>query len=357
MGIRKLAAVGIAAALVATTATAASAAPDQRVDPAVLQAGLDRMARDGAQGVQLRVVDGDRTLLLRSGTARAGSPRPVPLNGRFRVGSVTKTFVATVVLQLVAEGRVSLDAPVSNHLPGLVDDRITVRMLLQHTSGLYDYTRALPLDGETFLKERFTRHDPRDLVAMSTSRPLDFTPGERHEYSNTNYIVAGLLIKQVTGKSWERSVNDRILRPLGLHATATGGLVPQGPHARGYLQINGKLVDVTALNSSMAWAAGSMISTTADLDRFYAALLDGDLLPPAQLAEMKKTVDGYGLGIYEFPMPCGITAWGHGGGIPGYITLSINADDTRLEMSMTTGALDEDGVDGLDDTLIAAFCP
>ena len=358
MGIRKLAVVGMTAVLVAGTATAASAAPaDGRVDPAVIQAALDRMARDGAQGVQVRIVDGDRVLLLRSGTARVGSPRPVPLNGRFRVGSVTKTFVATVVLQLVAEGRIGLDDRVSDHLPGLVDDRITVRMLLQHTSGLFNYTDALPQDNETFVKERFTHYDPHELVEMSTSRPLQFEPGARHEYSNTNYIVTGLLIKQVTGRSWEREVTDRILRPLGLRATTTGGIVPPGPHAHGYVEAGGKLVDVTAMNSSVAWAAGSMISTTADLDRFYTALLDGDLLPPAELAEMKKTVDGYGLGIAEFPMPCGVTAWGHGGGIPGYGTLSITGDHTRVEMSITTGAVDEDGLDGLDDALIGSFCP
>lgn len=356
MGIRRLAVLGTAAALVLGTAGTA-VADTGRIDPAVLQAGLDRMARDGAQGVQLRVVDGDRTLLLRAGTARRGSDRPVPLDGRFRVGSVTKTFVATVVLQLVAEGRVGLDDRVSAHLPGLVDDRITVRMLLQHTSGLFNYTDALPLDGATFLRDRFKQYDPHELVEMGTSRPLVFEPGARHEYSNTNYIVAGLLIKDVTGRSWEREVTDRILRPLGLRATRTGGIVPQGPHAHGYLEVDGRLVDITAMNDSAAWAAGSMISTTADLDRFYSALLDGRLLPPALLAEMKTTVSGYGLGIYEFAMPCGVVAWGHSGGIPGYGTLSINDGDTRLEMSITTGAVDADGVDGLDDTLIATFCP
>lgn len=356
MGLRRLAVLGTVAALVAGTAGVASA-DTGRVDPAAVQAGLDRMTADGAQGVQVRVVDGERTLLLRSGTARLRGHRPVPLDGRFRIGSVTKTFVATVVLQLVAEGRLGLDDRVSAHMPGLIDDRITVRMLLQHTSGLFNYTNALPLDGATFLRLRFKQHDPRDLLALGTSRPLVFEPGERHEYSNTNYIVAGLLIDDVTGRSWEREVTDRILRPLGLRATRTGGVVPQGPHAHGYLEVDGRMADVTAMNPSVAWAAGSMISTTADLDRFFEALLGGRLLPPALLAEMKTPVGGYGLGIYQFPMPCGVVAWGHTGGIPGYLTLSINDGDTRLEMSVTSGALDDDGLDGVEDALTAAFCP
>ncbi|MGX7827236.1 serine hydrolase domain-containing protein [Actinokineospora sp. 24-640] len=364
MGIRKLAALGAAVVLGLTgTAGAAVAAPEGAgaIDRAVVQAALDRMAADGAQGVQVRVVDGGRTLLLRSGTARLGSARPVPLDGRFRVGSVTKTFTATVVLQLVAEGRVALDEPVASYLPGLLPDgdRVTVRMLLQHTSGLYDYTSAIGLDPENFPKIRFREFAPRELVAVATARPLEFEPGARHSYSNTNYVVAGLLIEKVTGQSYDRAVERRVLRPLGMRETRMGGRTPHGPHAHGYMSIGDRPVDVTAMNSSMAWAAGAMISTTADLDRFYAALLSGRVLAPAQLAEMTTTVEGYGLGLHETPLPCGGSVWGHNGGIPGYATFVMSTEDatTRVEMSVTTAPDNEAGLDGLNDALIEVFCP
>ncbi|MFC5288996.1 serine hydrolase domain-containing protein [Actinokineospora guangxiensis] len=363
MGIMRWAVVGTAAVLVLGTAGAASAGTAEssarpgRVDPAAVQAGLDLMARDGAQGVQVRVVDGKRTLLLRGGTAKAGSARPVPLDGRFRIGSVTKTIVATVVLQLVGEGRVGLDEPVSRYLPGLVDDRITVRMLLGHTSGLFNYTDALPLDNETFVKERFRHYRAGELVELATSRPLLFPPGERFSYSNTNYIVAGMLIEDVTGRSWEREVTQRVLRPLGMRDTRTGGTVLPGPHARGYLEVRGTLVDVTALDSSIGGAAGGMISTTADLDRFFSALLGGKLLRRAELAEMRETVSGYGLGIAQIPTPCGGVAWGHEGAIPGYVTVSLSGERTSVHLSISTGAVAEDGMDGLNDVLIAALCP
>lgn len=360
MGIKRLAVLGTAVVLGLTGTAGVAVAAPEGIDEAVVQSGLDRMAADGAQGVQVRVVDGGKTMLLRSGTARLGSARPVPLNGRFRVGSVTKTFTATVVLQLVAEGRVALDEPVASYLPGLLPDgdRITVRMLLQHTSGLYDYTNALGLEPENFPRVRFREFAPRELVAMSTARPLDFEPGAKFAYSNTNYVVAGLLIEKATGQSYERAVERRVLRPLGMRETRMGGRAPHGPHAHGYMVIGDRPVDVTAMNSSMAWAAGAMISTTADLDRFYAALLSGRVLAPAQLAEMKTTVDGYGLGLYEAPLPCGRSVWGHDGGIPGYATFVMSTEDatTRLEMSVTTSPLTEAGLDGLNDALIEVFC-
>ncbi|MGW5053429.1 serine hydrolase domain-containing protein [Actinokineospora sp. NPDC004072] len=358
MGIKKLVATGAVALVGLTTGVStAAASTGSDINPAVVQAALDRMTRDGVQGVQVRIVDEGETLLLRSGTAQLSGNRPVPLDGRFRIGSVTKTFVSTVVLQLAAEGSVDLDAPVTRYLPGLVDDRITVRMVLQHTSGLFNYTSALPLDNETFVRDRFKHYPPRELLRLGTSRPLDLEPGTDWAYSNTNYIVAGLLIEEVTGQSWERAVERRILRPLGLRDTRTGGISPQGPHAHGYMTAFGRPVDVTAMNSSIAWAAGAMISTTADLDRFLSALLGGDLLPAEQLAEMKTTVEGYGLGIGVTELPCGVQVWGHDGAIPGYVTSTLSTPDTttRLELSITMAPTPGDA-DGITDAIAEVFC-
>ncbi|ONI83592.1 serine hydrolase [Saccharothrix sp. ALI-22-I] len=364
-GIALAAVVGLAALGLSGTAVA-EPTTDQasRIDREVVQRALDEMARTGAQGVQVRITDGRRQFTARSGTALVDSPRPVPTDGRFRVGSITKTFVSTVVLQLVGEGKVELDASVQRYLPGLLPDgdKITVRNLLQHTSGLYNYTDALPLGPEGFETIRHKTWTPAELVALSTAKPLDFPPGTDWRYSNTNYVVAGMLIEKVTGRPYAVALTQRILRPLGLTSTSVPGTrtgIP-GPHAHGYYRVGGQVVDVTELNPSVAYAAGELISTTADLDRFVDALLDGRLLRPAQQAELTAVLpysDGYGLGISRADLSCGVTVWGHDGGIPGYISMMSSTEDTktRLTASITT-APDPGELGGVGALLEEVFC-
>ncbi len=332
-----LAVAGVAGLSFAMTGTAAASG---RPDGQVIVQALDLMTSTGAAGAQVRVTANGREFTARSGVARLGSPRGVPVNGRFRIASVTKTFTATVILHLAAERRLALDDTVARHLPGLLPDgdRITVRMLLQHSSGLYDYSDDLPGD-----PAGLQRHwDPRELVAMATVHPLRFPPGTSSKYSNTDYIVAGLLVEHVTGRSWAANVRDRIIRPLGLRDTTLPGdrtTIP-GPHAHGYTRRDGALVDVTAMNPSVGWAAGEIISTTADLDAFAAALFGGRLLRPAQLAEMTALSPGvaYGLGLSTNLVSCGVRVWGHTGDVPGYDTLLAMTRDgrTRLQLSLTT---------------------
>lgn len=370
MGVRSKR-IGVVAAVVGLTALAAggTAVADTvdtttRIDRGAVQRGLDKMTTTGALGAQARITDGRRDLVARSGVAELGRDKPVPLDGRFRVGSITKVFVSTVVLQLVGEGKVELDAPVRRYLPGLLPDgdRITVRMLLQHTSGLFNYTGALPLDPAGFETIRYKHWEPTELVALATAKPLDFAPGTSWNYSNTNYVVAGLLIEKITGKPYGRAVEKRILQPLGLRDTSVPGdrtSIP-GPHAHGYYKVGDQPVDVTRINPSVAWAAGEMISTTADLDRFVDALLDGKLLKQAQLAEMTTPLpftNGYGLGIERSVLACGVEVWGHGGGIPGYNSLMLSTRDTgkRLEVSVTS-APEPGAVEGAEEVLNAAFC-
>ncbi|MFD1147511.1 serine hydrolase domain-containing protein [Saccharothrix hoggarensis] len=358
--------VGLATAVVGGTAVAepGAGAGHDRIDRQAVQRALDEMARTGAQGVQIRVTDGRHQFTARAGTARVDSPRPVPTDGRFRVGSITKTFVSTVVLQLAGEGRVELDAPVGRYLPGLLPhgDRITVRQVLQHTSGLYNYTAALPLDPDDFEGIRYRTWAPAELVALATARPLDFEPGTSWRYSNTNYVVAGLLVEKVTGRPYGDAVHQRVIRPLGLSGTSVPGTrtaIP-GPHAHGYVRAAGQVVDITEINPSIAYAAGEMISTTADLDRFADALLDGRLLRPEQRAELTSVLPhtaGYGLGIEATELPCGVKVWGHGGGIPGYSSVVLSTEDTktRLTASMTS-APDPGQVTGYEEVLAEVFC-
>ncbi|SEL70468.1 serine hydrolase domain-containing protein [Rhodococcus maanshanensis] len=347
----------------ATPALAQPQAPATATGTAVQQA-MDRILANGAVGVQVRTTRDGRTATATAGSSVLGTPWAVPDDGRFRIGSVTKMFIATVLLQLVEEERVELDAPVSRYLPGLLPDgdTITVRMLLQHTSGLYNYTDALPLDDGEFLAIRFRPYTPHELVDLSTSRPLDFAPGTDWAYSNTNYIVLGMLIEKVTGRSWDTEVAARITTPLGMLATSAprGSVFIPAPHARGYHPVAGVPVDTTELDPSWGGAAGEMISTTADLDLFLTALIDGRLLRSAQLAELtsaKPDTDGYGLGAFARNTPCGLTAWGHSGGIPGYTTLAFTTLDgsRRMEASVTNG-LGPDSEDAVYGIVDAAIC-
>jgi D-alanyl-D-alanine carboxypeptidase len=308
------------------------------VDRAVVEQAMDQLRSDGGvHSVQVRVTDGRHQFAARSGA--------VPPNGSFRIGSVTKPFVAAVVLQLVGEGEVELDAPVARYLPDLLPyEDITVRQILQHTSGLFSYTRALPLSPDGFEPIRDKHWEATELVAIAASRPLVFPPGTKWEYSNTNYIVAGLLIEKLTGKPYADAIEQRILKPLRLNNTYLPGDDPdiRGPHAHAYWTANGKASDITHINPSVTGASGEMISTTRDLDTFIVALTSGKLLKPAQQAELTRTTEispAYGLGL-RVQTVCGTPVWGHGGGIPGFSTELFTTPDNRrrLVLSVTTAA-------------------
>ncbi len=350
----------------ALAAAPAAAAPTTSPPRPELQKALDALGDAGLSGTLARVRDEKGRWAGVSGVGDLRTGEPVPVNGRFRVGSITKTFVATVLLQLESERRLDLDDSVERHLPGLVPNgkNISIRQLLNHTSGIYNYTDAMPLDGEEFLKIRFKYYSPRDLVKIATAHAPDFPPGQGWNYSNTNYILAGMVVEKVTGRSYGSEIQRRIIRPLGLRHTSIPGrstAVP-GPHSHGYLLIGERTVDVTRLGPSWAWAAGEIISTTADLNRFYAALLGGKVLRPSQLAAMKTTVPvgegfGYGLGLIGGDLPCGGKAWGHSGGIHGYITESLHTEDGRAQLSVSMNPLTGEGMDeALNNLIVTSLC-
>jgi D-alanyl-D-alanine carboxypeptidase len=304
-----------------------------------LQALLDELVANGASGALAVVGDGRQIWYQSSGVARQSPPSSLTTAARFRAGGVTKTFIATVTLQLVAEGRLRLTDPVERWLPGLVPggDAITLRMLLNHTSGLYDYTQDQVL-AQWLYTQPTVGVTPRHLVDIATSYPPLFDPGQGWAYSNTDYIVAGMMLEAATGRSVHALVQDRILTPLRLSGTSFPAHARDiaGYHAHGYLLPDtpgGSQPDVTLLAPSLFWAAGALISTARDLREFYGALLGGLLLPPAQQAELLSFVAvtpvyGYGLGISVLRGPCG-TVWGHDGSVPGYITLAYTSRDGR----------------------------
>ncbi|MEU1424264.1 serine hydrolase domain-containing protein [Kitasatospora sp. NPDC005751] len=329
-----------------------------RVDRAALDAAVrGPVAQGGASAALGLVAERGRTVWKgAAGTADFATGAPATADGRFRIGSVTKTFVATVVLQLVAEHRVGLDDPVESRLPGVVPNggQITVRQLLNHTSGLFNYTEdpSFSFDEDPAALQqwldvgRWRPYAPGELVGLAAQHPPYFAPGQGWHYSNTNYVVIGMLIERLTGRGWADEVQRRIIRPLGLIGTSmplNSPFVP-GPHAQGYYKLASGPADVTLLDPSMAGASGAGISTTTDLARFVSALLGGRLLAPAQLAEMKRTTPQsgpaeYGLGLQRTSTACG-EYWGHSGGIPGYTTLMYGASDGRRQFTASVNPYD-----------------
>lgn len=325
-----------------------------------MQHDADRLRDTGITGVSVRLTTPDGTVTARSGVRELGSSRPVPENGYLRLGSITKTYVATVVLQLVDEGRLTLDRTVEQVLPGVVsgagDDgrTVTVRDLLQHTSGLYDYTADVFPDptARTYYTNRWHAYRPAQLVAMAMSHEPYFPPGTDWAYSNTNYVLAGLIIEKLTGRTWEQEVQDRILSPLGLRRTATPGTSPRlpDPHASNYQQFttDGPLIDTTIPYRPFdSGADGSMTGTAAEANAFFSALVGGRLLSPAALATMRTTVpvpDGSGhpvgtrdgLGLFQTPLSCGGEYLGHGGSGFGYVVRAATTTDGRRTVTVST---------------------
>ncbi|APA96107.1 serine hydrolase domain-containing protein [Nocardia seriolae] len=314
----------------------------------------------GISGVQARVILPDgRELVATSGTADLTTGGPVSSDGYFRMASTSKTLVAVVILQLAAEGKLSLDDTVAHRIPNLVQGngndgtRITLRQLLQHTSGIHDDLPGYTTPDE-YYQQRYNTYTPEQLVARAMTHAPDFPPGEGWGYSNTAYILLGMIIERVTGNPAHREIEDRILHPLSLDQTHWLGTSPTlpTPHARAYQLFTPETrTDVTD-QIPLAPETLSWVTTTRDENTFFRALLSGRLLPPSQLTEMKQTtpVTGdlqqfwsngrYGLGLAERPLACGGTYWSHEGGDAGYITLNgVTPDATRSAVVSMSEAL------------------
>jgi D-alanyl-D-alanine carboxypeptidase len=323
---------------------AARAAPP---DSATLQHELDHLVAAGVPGAVLLVRDGDRTIRLASGYSIVASRVPARPGDRFRIGSVTKTFIATVVLQLAGEGKLKLDDTVERLLPGKVRGgaRITVRQLLRQTTGLPDYLADARVFRPYLGGNLSYAWKPSKLLAFANAHPSHFAPGTKWEYSNTNYLVLGLIVEAVTKKPLGEELKRRVFAPAGLRST-TFDTQPRiaGRHMHGYYPLDKQLTDLSLLSPSGGWAAGAIVSTTDDVARFYRALLGGRLLRGDLLEEMQKTVamgfpwNAYGLGLWRTatmavstkPLPCGF-AWGHNGDWVGYNTNAFNSKDGRRQ--------------------------
>ncbi len=311
-----------------------------------LQPILDEVVAAGAPGITAHIQSPTQTLSLTSGVADRDTGAPMTPDLYARIGSSTKSFVATVILQLVNEGSLSLEHLVSQWVPWPAEtppqcQAITVRQLLNHTSGLFAFTDdqgwlASALKGQIF--------DPHELVSIAVKHPLHFTPGTGCKYSNTDYTLAGLIIEKVTGHSLGDQLDTRIFRRLELNHTIypTSTQMPE-PHAKGYAFVpDVGYVELThTVHPSAYWGAGAIISTATDLGKFFRELLSGTLLPPNLLNAMKETVADaqgveFGLGISREVSQCG-DMWGHGGAVFGYPTVKAcsSEDGARSAVIMT----------------------
>ncbi|XVS60682.1 serine hydrolase domain-containing protein [Actinosynnema sp. CA-299493] len=333
-----------------------------------LRKAMEEIVESGFVGVSVRVRDERGEWVGSAGAAELGGAAKPSTEGHVRIGSTTKTFTAVVVLELVAEGRVGLDRPAADYLPGFgLDERITVRMLLRHTSGLFNFSGEVYDDGTIvpgiaipygttggeWLDNRFRTYHPHELVESALAKPARFEPGAGWSYSNTNYVLARLLVENVTGRSIAEETHRLIVGPLGLSGTVLPGASPElpEPHAHAYYRYEdageSKTVDVTRQNPSWISAGGDMISTTRDLRKFLSALLGGDLLPAPLLAEMCEPHPtgipdmDYGLGVFVLDTAHG-TVISHNGAAAGHAALMYGTPDGSRTLTAALNCVDDD---------------
>ncbi|MFE0131734.1 serine hydrolase domain-containing protein [Streptomyces sp. NPDC059037] len=333
------------------------------LDPAELNAALENVHRAGMPGLFAEVRDCDQVWRGAAGVAGVATGRPVTADMRHRIGSITKTFTAAAVLQQAESGQIGLDTPIGQYLPKLVPgergDTITVRMLINHTSGLAEYLpyaypsfKAYPdLAGtgpQSMDDHRFTRFDPTELIEMGVTAPAFGAPGGTPGlYSNTNYLLLAQLLEQVTGTTAERYITRNVIERAGLRDTEfPAGPYVDGSHSQLYEAWFGKLDpprDYSVFDMSYAGPSASLISTVADLNRFYGMLLAGEIVSPSSLAQMQRTgpvisqegkMIDYGLGLHPMEGPGQGTFWGHGGTVWGGGALAMTRADGKRQMAV-----------------------
>jgi D-alanyl-D-alanine carboxypeptidase len=330
----------LATALVVAVPTAASATPQR---PHRLQAALDGLVAAGAPGAVLLDRHGSRTARLSSGYADIVEQRPMRATDRFRAASQMKSFTATVVLQLVQEGRFGLDDPVEKLLPGVIPHGygrgVTVRHLLQMNSGLFDFNSDPRVIAPYLAGDLGHVWTPQQLLDIAFEHEPLFPPGTAFNYSDTNYFLAAYVVQAVTGRTFDHELRSRILRPLGLrHTDLPTTTAIWGSHAHGYFEMGDPPAAVDlAYMYPWAWAAGGLTTDADDSATFYRALFAGRLLGPRMMRELSRTIEvtdsdlpsRSGLGVQRWT-PCGV-AWGHSGNVGGYLVYTWISPDARHE--------------------------
>ena len=312
----------------------------QRLDAAVDQT----MTAAAIPGAMVGIWGPDGDYVRAFGVADKTSRVPMKTDFYSRIGSVTKTFTVTAVLQLADQGKLGLDDPIARFVDAVPSgDRITLRQLARMQSGLFNYS-ASPAFQQAMFADPRRAFTPRELLDYAFAQPARFPPGAGFEYCNTNTILLGLVVEKVSGQPLPSYIHDHILVPLRLDHTSfpTSNAFPD-PHAQGYTEqtADGRETTATDWNPSWGWAAGAMISTLDDMRGWAQALATGALLTPQMQAQRLQTVgspgmppqDGYGLGIFN------LGGWiGHNGSLPGYqaVTVYLPQNHTTLVLLINT---------------------
>ncbi len=339
---------------------------------AALQALADRVVAEGVPGVLVLSRKGERTLEVTSGVSDLVSGQTLESGDRVRIASVTKTYVATIILQLAEEQKLSLADSIERWLPGVLpaSGHVTVEQLLRHESGIFDFADDPRTFAPYFQGDYAYAYSPAMLVAMAGEHPRLFEAGSQQEYSNTNFTLLGMIAEAATGLAFEALFDERIVQALGLkdtHFARTGDF--GGQHSHGYIPLEGQQLDVTEVSPSVLYGCGNVISTTKEVAIFFRALLDGELLSPNSLAAM-KTPDpvtippdyvpaegrGFarGLGVeLHAGLPCGAFV-GHAGQSIGFYARSYQSEDGQHQFVVVANAATIDDKVGTD-AAIAAF--
>lgn len=324
--------------------------PRHELDPKLvsrLDTAIEKVRREaGIPGVVAGLwMPGKGSYVRATGVADKATGRPMTSDVFVRIGSETKTFTVTALLELVDDGLIRLDDPISRYIHGVPNGhRITLRHLAEMRSGLYPYTADADFQHD-LLSDPARHFTPREVLAYGFKHKNTFAPGAKFEYSNTNLILLGLVIEKVTGQPLQQVLKQQVIDPAGLHHTLfpTNADFPS-PHAQGYTDqsASGEIVNSTDWNPSWAWAAGAMISDLEDLRSWAKTLATGTLLTPATQAERLKTTSvgipgaGYGLGLFD------VQGWiGHNGSLPGYESLGVYLpqEQATLVVILNTDAL------------------
>ena len=330
----------------------------------MLTVAVRAVLASGAPGAEAMIRRGGRTDAVTAGYANLASHTRMTPQDKVRIGSITKTFVAVVALQLVAADQIGLDDTVETRLPGLLPSagQVTVRQLLNHTSGIPDYLDQISQMYASQPGSVLLHWEPSQLVGLVASKSLLFAPGTSFSYSNTDYILIGMIIQRVTGQPLAHEIQARILDPLELRHSSfpTDDTNVPAPAASGYVQgPGGTPLDVTAFNPSAVWAAGAMISTLEDTADFYRTLLTGGLLPAEQLNQMLTYVAAggfaYGLGIFQVATPCG-PAIGHNGAVLGYVTDVFTSPDGKRQVSLAANMVSAQTLQAQEAQIGRLFC-
>ncbi|WP_427915723.1 serine hydrolase domain-containing protein [Rhodococcus sp. KRD162] len=305
-----------------------------------VQAALDALVDAGSVAAVAQVRDGEASWSGAAGLVERGGTEPASADAPVRIASVTKPMVAAAVLQLVDEGKLQLDQPVEELLPGLLPKPVTVRQLLDHTSGLPDYLNGF--DSAAAISARSSDIVTDDeLIADALSLPWTTEPGSEFVYSNTNYVVLGRIVADLDGTTIGQSLQDRIFDPLAMTATTyptDAAIADDALH--GYVLENGSYTDVTDYDASI-WSSGAaVVSTVGDLNTFFRGLFDGTLIPANLVQEMQVvSPSGYGLGLLLGGDACnpgsGELVFGQRGNGFGYSTLAFASPDGQRQVALT----------------------